>query len=96
MFPSSETFSLSSQTQKYLHCKWHKIHNYVLAVIDWFLHKKFTATGKYLCPPGKYSELHTAWKERYELEKLAPCCYTIEIKIIIYIHIYSMSVSMLI
>lgn len=34
--------------QRYLHCKLHKIHNYVLAVIDWFLHKEFSTTEKYL------------------------------------------------
>jgi len=46
-----------SEMHRYLHCQLHKIHNYVLAMIDWFLHKEFIITEKYLLLPGKYSEL---------------------------------------
>lgn len=53
-----EFLSFILEMQRYLHCKLHDIHNYVLAAIDWSLHKQFTTTEKYLhFFPEKYSEL---------------------------------------
>lgn len=48
VFKQLDFLSFILEMQRYLHCKLHKIHSYVLAVIDWFLHKEFTTTEKYL------------------------------------------------
>lgn len=71
VFKQLDLLSFILEMQRYLHCKLHKIHSYVLAVIDWFLHKEFTTTEKY--PHFFLENTVSCLRVKHELQKLAPC-----------------------